>query len=166
MFSGPKVSYSAVPIAVSTLSYSIFTSKNEEPPSFVDENEPRSLGNFKVLSLEVFFHLFDEMDFGSLGKLSNVSSVFAKRVQAYFSSGKGMKRLNIKGFHKSTKDSRTFDLIHGLALYLKRSSCLVPTKDRLNTFYKIAAQLDCFKEWRAGESCTRHICHGLSYLGE
>ena len=57
-------------------------------------------------------------------------------------------------------------MVRDLGLYLKRSSCLTPTRDRLPELHRLAAKLNCFTVWNFHCRKNGFSCDGLSYLGE
>jgi len=181
MATSPVTCYCASPFAVDPLrTYRVFPSKNMTTPSSSPESSPLTdspslfdprvlepLGDFRVFSTELLFLIFEHMDFDTLGKLSTSSALLGAKIHAYFQSTSGLRRLDFLGsLHDGKNLASNLSQIHGLGLYLKRSSCLLPTRDRLPALNQFAAKLNCFTVWNYNCRKIGLGCDGLMYLGE
>jgi len=180
MATSPTTCYCAAPFSVDQCrTYRIFPSKNWSSPESTSSVSPSlvaspfypavlaPLGDFSVFSAELFFRLFDFVDFASLGNLSTASSLFGAKISGYLESHSGRKRYRfLERLHDGENLNQNLSKIRGLGLYLKRSSCLSPTRDRLPEFNNIASKLNCFTIWNMRCRKVGSGCHGLIYLGE
>ena len=105
MATSPTTCYCAAPFSVDQCrTYRIFPSKNWSSPESTSSVSPSlvaspfypavlaPLGDFSVFSAELFFRLFDFVDFASLGNLSTASSLFGAKISGYLESHSGRKR--------------------------------------------------------------------------
>jgi len=151
------------------------------------------LGEFGLFSLELLYFIFDKMDLISLGKLTTTSSDLRKKITSYFTSSRGWRRLQLNSLHgrlypersnaepisptasppifappKPTTLEPFLEKIRGVALFLKRSTCLWPSRERLPLFYTLAEPLNCCAVRGRNLECRKSgdECRGLILLGE
>ncbi|OBS76943.1 hypothetical protein A6R68_16595, partial [Neotoma lepida] len=104
-----------------------------------------TLGNFKVLPLEIFHIILRYLSVKDIGMLSMVSKTVSQHIINYISTSSGSRRLLIKNFHNldlsgTKEETRLLDHYRALGLLFKRCTLLLPTKDRLKYIHKILSE--------------------------
>ncbi|XP_035309882.1 F-box only protein 47 isoform X3 [Cricetulus griseus] len=126
-----------------------------------------TLGNFKVLPLEIFHIILRYLSVKDIGMLSMVSKTVSQHIINYISTSSGSRRLLIQNFHDldlsgTKEESRLLEHYRALGLLFKRCTLLLPTKDRLKYIHKILSEVSCFKF----SSCSAPLqCLGLPCYG-
>ncbi|XP_038184166.1 F-box only protein 47 isoform X2 [Arvicola amphibius] len=103
-----------------------------------------TLGNFKVLPLEIFHIILRYLSVKDIGMLSMVSKTVSQHIINYISTSSGSRRLLIQNFHNldlsGTEDTHLREHYRALGLLFKRCTLLLPTKDRLKYIHKILSE--------------------------
>ncbi|XP_027290453.1 F-box only protein 47 isoform X2 [Cricetulus griseus] len=104
-----------------------------------------TLGNFKVLPLEIFHIILRYLSVKDIGMLSMVSKTVSQHIINYISTSSGSRRLLIQNFHDldlsgTKEESRLLEHYRALGLLFKRCTLLLPTKDRLKYIHKILSE--------------------------
>ncbi|XP_050013040.1 F-box only protein 47 isoform X2 [Alexandromys fortis] len=103
-----------------------------------------TLGDFKVLPLEIFHIILRYLSVKDIGMLSMVSKTVSQHIINYISTSSGSRRLLIQNFHNldlsGTEDTRLREHYKALGLLFKRCTLLLPTKDRLKYIHKILSE--------------------------
>ncbi|XP_049636414.1 F-box only protein 47 [Suncus etruscus] len=125
-----------------------------------------TLGNFKVLPLEIFQNILRYLSVKDISLLSMVSKTISQYIINYISTSSGSKRLLLQDFHIELQDWKpNFTILEhykSLGLLFKRCTLLLPTKERLKYIHKILAEVPCFKF----SGCPAPLqCLGLSCYG-
>nr|XP_045013815.1 F-box only protein 47 [Jaculus jaculus] len=126
-----------------------------------------TLGNFKVLPLEIFHLVLRCLSVKDIGMLSMVSKAVNQHIINYTSTSSGSKRLLLQDFHNpelpnTSEDSDLLGYYRALGLLFKRCTLLLPTKERLKYTHKILSEVSCFKF----SGCATPLqCLGLSCYG-
>ncbi|XP_027279868.1 F-box only protein 47 isoform X6 [Cricetulus griseus] len=126
-----------------------------------------TLGNFKVLPLEIFHIILRYLSVKDIGMLSMVSKTVSQHIINYISTSSGSRRLLIQNFHDldlsgTKEESHLLEHYRALGLLFKRCTLLLPTKDRLKYIHKILSEVSCFKF----SSCSAPLqCLGLPCYG-
>nr|XP_048306810.1 F-box only protein 47 isoform X2 [Myodes glareolus] len=126
-----------------------------------------TLGNFKVLPLEIFHIILRYLSVKDIGMLSMVSKTVSQHIINYISTSSGSRRLLIQNFHNldlsGTEDTHLREHYRALGLLFKRCTLLLPTKDRLKYIHKILSEVSCFKfsGCSAPLQCLGLPCYGI-----
>ncbi|CAO2645104.1 F-box only protein 47 [Lemmus lemmus] len=126
-----------------------------------------TLGNFKVLPLEIFHIILRYLSVKDIGMLSMVSKTVSQHIINYISTSSGSRRLLIQNFHNldlsGTEDNHLREHYRALGLLFKRCTLLLPTKDRLKYIHKILSEVSCFKfsGCSAPLQCLGLPCYGI-----
>ncbi|XP_050013041.1 F-box only protein 47 isoform X3 [Alexandromys fortis] len=126
-----------------------------------------TLGDFKVLPLEIFHIILRYLSVKDIGMLSMVSKTVSQHIINYISTSSGSRRLLIQNFHNldlsGTEDTRLREHYKALGLLFKRCTLLLPTKDRLKYIHKILSEVSCFKfsGCSAPLQCLGLPCYGI-----
>ncbi|XP_008843503.1 F-box only protein 47 [Nannospalax galili] len=138
------------------------------PKTLNSNSQPLStLGNFKVLPLELFHIILRYLSVKDIGMLSMVSKTVSQHIINYISTTSGTKRLLLQNFHNlelpdTKEDTVLLEYYRALGLLFKRCTLLLPTKERLKYIHKILSEVSCFKF----SGCTTPLqCLGLSCYG-
>ncbi|XP_027279867.1 F-box only protein 47 isoform X2 [Cricetulus griseus] len=104
-----------------------------------------TLGNFKVLPLEIFHIILRYLSVKDIGMLSMVSKTVSQHIINYISTSSGSRRLLIQNFHDldlsgTKEESHLLEHYRALGLLFKRCTLLLPTKDRLKYIHKILSE--------------------------
>ncbi|XP_036052797.1 F-box only protein 47 isoform X2 [Onychomys torridus] len=127
-----------------------------------------TLGNFKVLPLEIFHIILRYLSVKDIGMLSMVSKTVSQHIINYISTSSGSRRLLIQNFHNldlsgTKEETHLLDHYRALGLLFKRCTLLLPTKDRLKYIHKILSEVSCFKfsGCSAPLQCVGLPCYGM-----
>ncbi|XP_005368364.1 F-box only protein 47 [Microtus ochrogaster] len=126
-----------------------------------------TVGDFKVLPLEIFHIILRYLSVKDIGMLSMVSKTVSQHIINYISTSSGSRRLLIQNFHNidlsGTEDTRLRAHYKALGLLFKRCTLLLPTKDRLKYIHKILSEVSCFKfsGCSAPLQCLGLPCYGI-----
>nr|XP_042138655.1 F-box only protein 47 isoform X2 [Peromyscus maniculatus bairdii] len=146
---------------------------NHQPSYFcntpdLDPQFLSTLGNFKVLPLEIFHIILRYLSVKDIGMLSMVSKTVSQHIINYISTSSGSRRLLIQNFHNldlsgTKEETRLLDHYRALGLLFKRCTLLLPTKDRLKYIHKILSEVSCFKfsGCSAPLQCVGLPCYGM-----
>uniref|UniRef100_A0A670Z825 F-box protein 47 n=1 Tax=Pseudonaja textilis TaxID=8673 RepID=A0A670Z825_PSETE len=125
-----------------------------------------TLGDFKVIPLEIFEIILGFVSVKDISMMSMVSKTINNRVINYISAPPGKKRLFPQDFHNHEQSDYTRSSIMehygSLGLLFKRCTLLSPTKERLKYIHKILSEISCFKF----NGCSDPLhCFGLQCYG-
>ncbi|XP_051013788.1 F-box only protein 47 [Acomys russatus] len=127
-----------------------------------------TLGNFKVLPLEIFHIILRYLSVKDIGMLSMVSKTVSQFIINYISTSSGSKRLLLQNFHDldltdTKEDAALLEHYRALGLLFKRCTLLLPTKERLKYIHKILSEVSCFKfnGCSAPLQCLGLPCYGM-----
>ncbi|XP_031207748.1 F-box only protein 47 [Mastomys coucha] len=126
-----------------------------------------TLGNFKVLPLEILHIILRYLSVKDIGILSMVSKTVSQHIINYISTSSGSRRLLLQNFHDldlpgTKEETALLEHYRALGLLFKRCTLLLPTKERLKYIHKILSEVSCFKF----SGCSAPLqCLGLSCYG-
>ncbi|XP_007531023.1 F-box only protein 47 isoform X1 [Erinaceus europaeus] len=133
-----------------------------------DSQPSSTLGNFKVLPLEIFQIILKYLSVKDISLLSMVSKTVSHQIINYISTSSGSKRLLQQNFHilelpGRGQDPNILEHYKFLGLLFKRCTLLLPTKERLKYIHKILADVSCFKfsGCAAPMECLGLECYGI-----
>ncbi|XP_028930857.1 F-box only protein 47 isoform X1 [Ornithorhynchus anatinus] len=109
-----------------------------------------TLGNFRVLPLELFQMILEYLTVNDISMLSMVSKTINHRLINYIPTTLGSRRFLLQDFHNLELPNRTqgsciMDHYRSLGLLFKRCTLLLPTRERLKYVHKILTEVSCFK---------------------
>ncbi|XP_029386686.1 F-box only protein 47 [Echeneis naucrates] len=118
---------------------------------------------FHRLPAEVFHMVLDKLSLLEISVLSMVSKEITRHIVDYISTLSWKNKMIVQAFHHSTFQERRSTIGHyrNLGLLFKRSTLLLPTKDRLKFIFSRFSQIPCFML----EQCLIPDCIGFSSYG-
>ncbi|XP_036012914.1 F-box only protein 47 isoform X2 [Mus musculus] len=104
-----------------------------------------TLGNFKVLPLEILHIILRYLSVKDIGMLSMVSKTVSQHIINYISTSSGSRRLLLQNFHDldlpgTKEETALLEHYRALGLLFKRCTLLLPTKERLKYIHKILSE--------------------------
>ncbi|XP_028930858.1 F-box only protein 47 isoform X2 [Ornithorhynchus anatinus] len=104
-----------------------------------------TLGNFRVLPLELFQMILEYLTVNDISMLSMVSKTINHRLINYIPTTLGSRRFLLQDFHNLELPNRTqgsciMDHYRSLGLLFKRCTLLLPTRERLKYVHKILTE--------------------------
>ncbi|XP_066442026.1 F-box only protein 47 [Eleutherodactylus coqui] len=132
-----------------------------------DSADVSTLGQFRVLPIEIFHILLEYLSVKDLSVMSIVSKAINRQLISYISSPAGNRRLLCQDFHcagfvEGGRESPILEHYRVLGLLFKRCTLLLPTRERLKFIYKTISEIPCFQ---LGGCPTPDRCLGLLSYG-
>ncbi|KAJ7313734.1 hypothetical protein JRQ81_005383 [Phrynocephalus forsythii] len=165
MTSPLKASYTLIPNQRYRRSYRRSSKFNKTLDA--DSLSLSTLGNFRMLPLELFHMVLEYLPVKDISMLSMVSKTISNRLINYISSRTGNRRLLLRDFHTPgllgyRNGFSILEHYRSLGLLLKRCTLLLPTKERLKYIHNVLSEISCFKL----NGCLDPLhCSGLQCYG-
>ncbi|XP_073537217.1 F-box only protein 47 [Phyllobates terribilis] len=126
-----------------------------------------TLGHFRVLPIEIFHILLQDLSVKDISIMSMVSKAISRQLISYISSPAGNRRLLCQDFHcagfvEERKEAPILEHYRTLGLLFKRCTLLLPTRERLKYIHKLVSEISCFKlcACPSPTQCLGLLCYG------